>query len=90
MIFDKENGFIKFFLVYRWVFTIVLILAALLKGVLTIYSGVGMMSFWILFEYGQLVAVMPLMTSRFLPWVYEAFKPFFMTHLIFQITDASE
>ena len=60
----------------------------MLTGCLLVYSAVGMMFFWTLFEYGQLVAVMPLMTSRFMPWTYEAFKPFFVTHLIFGYTSA--
>ena len=33
--------------------------------------------------------VIPLHTSRFTPWVYEAYKPFYMTHMIFKAMSAT-
>lgn len=47
------------------------------------YKNVGLLTFWTLFEYAQLVAFLPLQTARCVPYVYEAFRPFLVSHMIF-------
>lgn len=46
-------------------------------------SGVGFFPLWIVLEYIQMVAVVPLNNFRIIPFVYDIFKPFFVTHFVF-------
>ena len=54
-----------------------------LQLIILMYKNVGLLTFWTLLEYAQLVAFLPLQTARCVPFVYEAFRPFLMSHLIF-------
>ena len=44
--------------------------------------NVGFLPLWILIEYMQLVAFMPLYNFKLIPYLYDAFKPFLISHLI--------
>jgi len=54
----------------------------LLQFVLLISRGVGMQPVWILIEYMQLVAFMPIYNFRLIPYLYDAFKPCLISHMI--------
>ena len=88
--FDKDNSVIKFFKWYSAIFQFILGLSAVALFVLAIYYNLSLMQLWTLIEYSQLIAIIPLHTSRYIPWVYYAYKPFVMTHLIFNVEDPSE
>lgn len=44
--------------------------------------GVGFQPVWVLLEYLQLVSFMPIYNFRFIPYLYDAFKPALVSHLI--------
>ena len=46
-------------------------------------SNVGFFPLWIVLEYIQMVAVVPLNNFRIIPFVYDIFKPFYVTHFVF-------
>lgn len=46
------------------------------------WRGVGMQPLWILIEYLQLVSFMPIYNFRFIPYLYDAFKPALVSHMI--------
>lgn len=50
--------------------------------VLLIWRGVGLQTVWVLIEYLQLVSFMPIYNFRFIPYLYDAFKPALVSHLI--------
>ena len=43
---------------------------------------VGLLTLWILVEYLQLVAFMPIYNFRLIPYLYDAFKPTLVAHMI--------
>jgi hypothetical protein len=62
---------------YYVVIGIVLLQFAILAA-----RGVGLLPVWILVEYLQLVAFMPIYNFRLIPYLYDAFKPALVSHLI--------
>jgi len=44
--------------------------------------GVGFLPLWTLIEYMQLIAFIPLYNFRLIPYLYDAFKPFLVAHLV--------
>ena len=46
------------------------------------FRNVGFLPLWILLEYMQLVGFMPLYNFKLIPYLYDAFKPFLISHLI--------
>jgi len=54
----------------------------LAQFVLLIWRRVGLLPLWILIEYLQLVAFMPIYNFRLIPYLYDAFKPTLVSHLI--------
>lgn len=68
-------------IVAQVVFFVLLALTAI-QIVLLLYKNVGLVSFWVLVDYAQLIAYLPLMTSRCVPFVYQAFRPFLVSHFI--------
>jgi hypothetical protein len=44
--------------------------------------NVGFLPLWTLLEYMQLIAFMPLYNFKLIPYLYDAFKPFLVAHLI--------
>ena len=45
--------------------------------------GVGFFPLWTLIDYMQLCAFIPLYNIRMIPYLYDAFKPFLVSHLVF-------
>ena len=44
--------------------------------------NVGFLPVWTLIEYMQLVSFIPLYNFRMIPYLYDAFKPFLVSHLV--------
>jgi len=65
-------------------FMVIILLFIVLQLVLLIYKKVGFLTFWVLIDYAQLIAFLPLFTSRCVPYIYEAFRPFLFSHLIWK------
>jgi hypothetical protein len=49
---------------------------------LLLWRRVGLLPVWVLIEYLQLVAFMPIYNFRLIPYLYDAFKPCLISHLI--------
>lgn len=54
----------------------------LVQFVLLLSRQVGLLPVWVLIEYLQLVAFMPVYNFRLIPYLYDAFKPALISHLI--------
>jgi hypothetical protein len=54
----------------------------ILQFLLLVWRKVGLLPLWILIEYMQLVAFMPIYNFRLIPYLYDAFKPALVSHLI--------
>ena len=48
-----------------------------------LYKDISMLTLWAFIEYCQLISFLPLMRSRYVPWLYEIYRPFLFSHLIF-------
>ena len=46
------------------------------------FRNVGLLPLWVLLEYMQLIAFMPLYNFKLIPYLYDTFKPFLVAHLI--------
>jgi len=60
----------------------VLIGLILTQFLLLIWRGVGLQPVWVLIEYLQLVSFMPIYNFKFIPYLYDAFKPGLVSHMI--------
>jgi hypothetical protein len=47
-----------------------------------LWRNTGLLPVWILIEYLQLVAFMPVYNFRLIPYLYDAFKPALVSHAI--------
>lgn len=47
-----------------------------------LWRNVGLIPVWTMIEYMQLVAFIPLYNFRMIPYLYDAFKPFLVSHLV--------
>lgn len=54
----------------------------LLQAVMLAARGIGLLPVYILIEYLQLAAFLPVYNFRLVPYLYDAFKPALVTHLI--------
>ena len=81
--FDYEDDQMIAVVTFASVFFVIILIFVLLQVILLFYKNVGLLTFWMLFDYAQLIAYLPLQTARCVPFVYEAFRPFLMSHLIF-------
>ena len=43
---------------------------------------VGLLPMWTMIDYMQLISFIPLFNFRFIPYIYDAFKPFLVSHLV--------
>ena len=50
--------------------------------VILFWRNVGFLPVWTLIEYMQLVSFIPLYNFRMIPYLYDAFKPFLVAHLV--------
>jgi hypothetical protein len=58
-------------------------IALILTQFVTLWvRGVGFQPVWVLIEYLQLVSFMPIYNFRFIPYLYDAFKPGLVSHFI--------
>jgi hypothetical protein len=46
------------------------------------YKNLGLLPMWTLIEYMQLCAFIPLYNFKLIPYLYDAFKPFLISHLV--------
>jgi hypothetical protein len=60
----------------------VMIALILTQFLLLLWRGVGLLPVWILIEYLQLVSFMPIYNFKFIPYLYDAFKPALVSHMI--------
>ena len=60
----------------------VMIAIIVLQFIALFIRNVTFLPLWILLEYMQLVAFMPLYNFKLIPYLYDAFKPFLISHLI--------
>lgn len=60
----------------------VMIAIVLVQLILLFFRDVGLLPLWTLIEYMQLIAFMPLYSFRLIPYLYDLFKPFLISHLI--------
>jgi len=49
---------------------------------LLLFRNVGFFTLWTTIEYMQLFAYIPLLNFKLIPYLYDAFKPFLVTHLM--------
>ena len=47
-----------------------------------LFRNVGFLPLWTLIEYMQLIAYMPIYNFKLIPYLYDVFKPFLVSHLI--------
>ena len=72
--------------ILRW-FLIALIVFQFL---VLLYKDISMLTLWAFIEYCQLISFLPLMRSRYVPWLYEMYRPFLFSHLIFSYDELTE
>jgi hypothetical protein len=82
IIFDMRNSVMLTFRHIAANMYYVLIALIVIQFIVLAVRGVGLLPVWILIEYLQLVAFMPLYNFTLIPYLYDAFKPALVTHLI--------
>jgi len=82
MIFDFENDVMKTFRDTAKTMYWVLVILILSQFVALTIRGVGLLPAWIFIEYLQLVGFMPIYNFRLIPYLYDAFKPSLVAHMI--------
>ncbi len=60
----------------------VMIAIIVLQFFILFFRNVGFLPLWTLIEYMQLIAFMPLYNFKLIPYLYDLFKPFLISHLI--------
>jgi len=60
----------------------VMLLLVVIQFIALIWRRVGLLTVWVLIEYMQLVAFMPIYNFRLIPYLYDAFKPCLVFHAI--------
>jgi hypothetical protein len=60
----------------------VMILIVIFQFFLLFFRNVGFLPLWTLIEYMQLIAFMPLYNFKLIPYLYDLFKPFLVSHMI--------
>ena len=60
----------------------VMIAIIVLQFFILFFKNVGFLPLWTLLEYMQLIAFMPLYNFKLIPYLYDLFKPFLISHLI--------
>lgn len=54
----------------------------MIQFVILLWKNVGFLPVWTMIEYMQLVAFIPLYNFRMIPYLYDAFRPFLVSHLV--------
>lgn len=60
----------------------VMIAIVVIQFFILFFKNVGFLPLWTLLEYMQLIAFMPLYNFKLIPYLYDLFKPFLVSHLI--------
>lgn len=60
----------------------VMIAIVVVQFFILFFRNVGFLPLWTLLEYMQLIAFMPLYNFKLIPYLYDLFKPFLVSHLI--------
>jgi len=60
----------------------VMLAIIVLQFIVLFFRNVGFLALWTLLEYMQLIAFMPLYNFKLIPYLYDAFKPMLISHLI--------
>lgn len=60
----------------------VMIAIVVIQFFLLFFKNAGFLPLWTLLEYMQLIAFMPLYNFKLIPYLYDLFKPFLISHLI--------
>lgn len=82
IIFDTRDPVMQAFRSIASKMYYVVIALILVQFIMLASRGVGLLPVWILVEYLQLVAFMPIYNFRLIPYLYDAFKPALVSHLI--------
>lgn len=53
-----------------------------IQFIMLFFRNVGFLPLWTLIEYMQLIAFMPIYNFKLIPYLYDIFKPFLVSHLI--------
>jgi len=59
-----------------------IVVIVLAQFVILLWRNVSLLPVWTMIEYMQLVAFIPLYNFRMIPYLYDAFKPFLVAHLV--------
>jgi len=82
MIFDYRNEKMAFMKSTGETLFFVLCGLVVLQFIVLFFRNVSMLPLWILIEYMQLIAFMRLYNFKMIPYLYDAFKPFLIGHLV--------
>jgi len=82
LIFDFDNEVMATFRSTAKNMYWVIIGLIILQFILLLIRGVGLLPVWVFIEYLQLVAFMPIYNFRLIPYLYDAFKPALVSHMI--------
>ena len=74
------SGFLRWFLV-------ALIIA---QFIILLYKDLSLLTLWAFIEYCQLISFLPLMRSLYVPWLYEVYRPFLFSHMIFNNNELTD
>ena len=80
---DYENDTMAYFRMFGGFLRWLLVILIVCQFLLLLYKDMSLLTLWAFIEYCQLVSFLPLMRSRYVPWLYEAYRPFLFSHLIF-------
>ena len=72
------------------IFFVIIVVLVFGQILILLYKDVGFLTIWILLDYCQLISVLPFNTARCVPYVYEAFRPLLISHMIFNIETDQE
>lgn len=82
MMFDFDNEVMATFCnTVKYMYWVIIGLIVF-QFVLLLCRGVGLLPVWVFIEYLQLVAFMPIYNFRLIPYLYDAFKPALVSHMI--------
>ena len=82
MIFDFDNEVMSTFRSVAKNMYWVLIAIIVVQFIVLSIRGVGLLPVWVFIEYLQLVGFMPIYNFKLIPYLYDAFKPSLVAHMI--------
>mmetsp|Transcript_19663 Transcript_19663/g.14391 ORF Transcript_19663/g.14391 Transcript_19663/m.14391 type:complete len:214 (+) Transcript_19663:1732-2373(+) len=82
MQFDYRNNKMQYMRDTANILYYVMIALVVLQFFMLLVRNVGFLPVWTLIEYMQLIAFMPIYNFKLIPYLYDTFKPFLVSHLI--------